>query len=66
MVVFGGTQMLMVMSMGSDYVSEVRPTAGLLFILQVVYVYREPRCNYIDRETPDLSTRALAILRAII
>jgi hypothetical protein len=30
-------EMLMIMSMGWDYVSEQRPPTGLLFIVQVIY-----------------------------
>jgi hypothetical protein len=29
--------MIMIMSMGRDYVSELRPPTGLLFIPQVIY-----------------------------
>jgi hypothetical protein len=38
------------MSMGWDYVSELRPPAGLLSIPQMTYEYGEPRWNDIDRE----------------
>jgi hypothetical protein len=34
---------------GSDYVSELRPPKGPLFVPQVIYEYGEPRWNYIDR-----------------
>jgi hypothetical protein len=30
------------MSMGQDYVSELRPPTGLLFIRQMIYEYRKP------------------------
>jgi hypothetical protein len=41
--------MMMMMSMGWDYVSELRPPTGLLFVPQVIYEYGEPRWNEIDR-----------------
>jgi hypothetical protein len=43
----------------SDYVSELRPPTGLLFVSQVIYEHGELRWNDIDRETSDLFTRAL-------
>jgi hypothetical protein len=42
--------MTMFMSMGRDYVSELLPLTGLLFILQVIYEHAEPWWNDIDRE----------------
>jgi hypothetical protein len=36
--------------MGWDYVSELRPPTGLLFILQMIYEYGEPRRNDTDGE----------------
>jgi hypothetical protein len=50
---------MMIMSMGWDYVSELRPLTGLLFIPQVIYEHGELRWNDIDRGDPDSSTRAL-------
>jgi hypothetical protein len=35
--------------MRRDYVSELRPPAGLLFIPQMIYEYGEPWWNDIDR-----------------
>jgi hypothetical protein len=40
----------MLMSMASDYVSELWSPTGLLFILQVIYVCGKPKRNDIDRE----------------
>jgi hypothetical protein len=52
---------IVVMSMGLDYVSELRPPTGLLFISQVMYGCGEPWWNDdVNRgELLDLSTRAL-------
>jgi hypothetical protein len=36
------------MSMGRNYVSELRPPTGLLFTPQMIYEYEEPRWNNID------------------
>jgi hypothetical protein len=44
--------LLFFMSMGWDYVSELQPPTGLLFISQLTYEYREPRWNDTDREKP--------------
>jgi hypothetical protein len=41
--------MMMIMSMGWDYISELRPPTGLLFILQVIPEHGEPWWNDIDR-----------------
>jgi hypothetical protein len=40
--------MLLLMLTGWDYVSELRPPTGLLFIPQVIYEYGEPRWNDMD------------------
>jgi hypothetical protein len=40
---------MMIMSMGQDYVSELRPPTGLLFIPQVIYEHGEPWWNDISR-----------------
>jgi hypothetical protein len=40
--------MMMIMSMGRDYVSELRPPTGLLFITQVICEHEEPWWNLID------------------
>jgi hypothetical protein len=46
------------MSMGCDFVSELWPQMGQLFIPQVIYEYGEPRWNDIDREkTEELETK---------
>jgi hypothetical protein len=44
---------------GSDYVSELQPPTGLLFIRPVIYEHGVPWMNDIERRTPDSSTRAL-------
>jgi hypothetical protein len=36
--------LIMIMSIGRENVSELRLPAGLLFILQVIYLHAEPRC----------------------
>jgi hypothetical protein len=41
------------MSMGWDYVSELRPPTGLLFIPQIIYEHGEPRWNAMDRGKPN-------------
>jgi hypothetical protein len=41
--------MIMIMSMGWDYVSELRPPTGLLFIPQVIYACGEPWWNNVNR-----------------
>jgi hypothetical protein len=48
---------LLFMSMGRDYASELRPPTGLLFIPQVIYEYGEPRCNDINRENRKISEK---------
>jgi hypothetical protein len=40
----------MIILMGWDYVSEMRPPTGLLFITQVIYKHVKLRWNDIDRE----------------
>jgi hypothetical protein len=40
------------MSMGWDYVSELWPPVGLLFILQMIYEYGEPWWNDIGSVNP--------------
>jgi hypothetical protein len=40
---------MMIMLMGCDYVSKLRPPTGILFISQVIYEHGEPWWNYIDR-----------------
>jgi hypothetical protein len=40
---------MLIMSMGCDYVSELRQPTGLLFIPQVIYEHEEPWWNDIDR-----------------
>jgi hypothetical protein len=39
---------VIIMSIGWEYISEVRPPTGLLFISQVIYEHGEPYCNNID------------------
>jgi hypothetical protein len=43
-----------IISMGSDYISELWPPAGLLFIPQVIYEYGVPWWNGIDGKTEEL------------
>jgi hypothetical protein len=45
----GGWMYKMIMSMGWDYVSELRPRTGLLFTPQVTYEHGEPWSNNVDR-----------------
>jgi hypothetical protein len=52
--------MIMIMSMGWDYVSELRLPAGLLFIHQMIHEYGEPRWNDIDRGKPKNSEKNLS------
>jgi hypothetical protein len=46
---------MLIVSMGSDYVSEFRPLTGLLFTPRIIYEYVEPRWNDIDRGKPKKS-----------
>jgi hypothetical protein len=48
--------MVMIMSMGLDYVSELRPPTGLLIIPKLMYEYGEPWRN--DIESVKLLIRA--------
>jgi hypothetical protein len=41
--------MMIIVSMWRDYVSELRPPRGLLFVPQVAHEYGEPRWNDTDR-----------------
>jgi hypothetical protein len=41
--------MMMITTMETDYVSELRATTSLLFISQVIYEHGEPRWNDVDR-----------------
>jgi hypothetical protein len=50
-----------VMSKEWDYVSELRPPIGLLFISQVIFEYGEPRRNDIGRGTEELGERAVPV-----
>jgi hypothetical protein len=54
------------MSMGWDYVSELQPPSGLLFIPQMIYEHGEPRWNDTDRENWFVYQSSLAILPAVI
>jgi hypothetical protein len=40
---------MMIMAIGRDYVSELRPPTGLLLIPQVIYEHEEPQLNNTDR-----------------
>jgi hypothetical protein len=44
-----GSFMIMIMSMGRDYVSELRPSTGLLFMRKAIHEHGEPWWNVIDR-----------------
>jgi hypothetical protein len=50
--------LLLSMPMGWDYVSELQPLTGLLFIPQVIHESGERRWNNVDK-TSDSSTRTL-------
>jgi hypothetical protein len=52
--------LLLFMSMGWDYDSELRPPTGLLFIPQMIYEYGEPRRNDAEREKPKNSEKRLS------
>jgi hypothetical protein len=49
----------MFMSVGSDWVSELPPPAGLLLILQMIYECGEPWQNDNDRRKPKNSEKSL-------
>jgi hypothetical protein len=51
---------LLFMSMGWDYVSELRPPTGLLSIPQLIYEYGELRWNDIVRGKPKSSEKTLS------
>jgi hypothetical protein len=51
---------MLIMSMGLDYVSELRLPTGLLFILKVIFEYGELRLNDIDRGKPKNSEKNLS------
>jgi hypothetical protein len=42
-------RMMIIMSMGLDYVSKLQPQMGILFIPQVIYEHGDPCWNDIDR-----------------
>jgi hypothetical protein len=48
------------MSLWWNYVSELQPPSGLLFILQVIYEHVKARWNDIDREKPKKSEEQLS------
>jgi hypothetical protein len=48
---------LLFMSMGWDYVSELQPLMGLLFIPQMIYKSVKPWWNYTDRGKPKNSEK---------
>jgi hypothetical protein len=47
--------------MGWNCVSELRPSTGLLVILQMIYEYGEPRWNDIDGKTEELGGKNLSL-----
>jgi hypothetical protein len=49
--------MLAFVSIGCDYVSELRPPTGLLFMPWMLYEYGETRWNDIDRGKPNNSEK---------
>jgi hypothetical protein len=49
-VIYHGILMMMIMSMGWDVISELRPPTGLLFIPRLIYEYEKLRWNDVDRE----------------
>jgi hypothetical protein len=51
---------ILFMSMGWNYVSELRPPTGLLFILNMIYGHEETRWNDIDRGKPKNSEETLS------
>jgi hypothetical protein len=51
--------MMMIITMGRDYIYELWPPTGLLFFSQVIYEHEEPWWNNRQGKTPDSSTRAL-------
>jgi hypothetical protein len=53
------SKLLVLMSMGWDYVSELRHPTGQLFIHQMIYEYGEPRWINIDRLKPNNSEKNL-------
>jgi hypothetical protein len=54
------TQVMMMITMMMDYVSELRLPTKLLFVRQVIYEHGEPRWNNLDRgKLLILSTTAL-------
>jgi hypothetical protein len=55
--------LLLFMSVGWYYVSELRPVTGLLFILQMIYEYGEPQCSDMDEGRPKNSENNLFSLR---
>jgi hypothetical protein len=50
----------MFMSMECDYVPELQTPTGILFDLQVIYEYVQPRWNDTDRVKPKNSERNLS------
>jgi len=51
---------MMIMSMGWDYVSELRPPMDILFVPQVIYEHGEPWRNEVDRGKPLISPPELS------
>jgi hypothetical protein len=56
MIITTTTTTTMIMSMGWNYVSELRPPTGLLFILQMIYEHGEPWWND-DADRGKIQTR---------
>jgi hypothetical protein len=52
--------LLIFVSMGLDYISELLPPPGMLFIFHVICEYGEPRWNKTDRRKPNNSEKNLS------
>jgi hypothetical protein len=52
LVLLDAVMMVVMSSMGRDYVSELRPPVGLLFIPQVVHEHGEPWCMLTGENSP--------------
>jgi hypothetical protein len=50
------------MSIGKDYISELWPLMGLLFISQMIYDYGEPWWNNMDREYKRTRRKSVPVL----
>jgi hypothetical protein len=55
-------QLMVIMSMGREYVSELRPPTCLLYIPQVIYEHGKPWSNHIDRRNTRLVNQSYLIV----